>query len=272
MFSSSEYGVKLTVTSTTTTTTISQGVSYPVIGPIRPSTTVISSMKAFSYLGSAKAGESYIFNFSRASDLMIREIEVRFASNTSGTRIDVERVDSLPSEVPSPIGIVASSEGLVFSYFIINCSVPNENISSIRLVFDVPRSWLEENGIDPSTITLARFSGGIWTRVSTRLIGADERYYRFEATIPGFSVFAILGDKFAPTTTIEFTTIPTTIPTTIYETTTVYPVTTTIEEERFREEERLINIIMILTIVIAVILVAAFLLIIKRERKAAESA
>ncbi|MEM5861233.1 MAG: PGF-pre-PGF domain-containing protein, partial [Candidatus Aenigmatarchaeota archaeon] len=171
---------------------------------------------------------------------------------------------------------IASSDGKVYSYFRINCSVPNENISSIRLVFDVPRSWLEENGIDPSTITFARFSGGVWTRVSTRLIGADERYYRFEATIPGFSVFAILGEKFAPTTTIEFTTIPTTIPTTIYETTTVYPVTTTItttiEEERFREEERLINIIMILTIVIAVILVAVFLLIIKRERKAAESA
>ena len=259
-FASSVYSISLstpaptTTTSTLPTTTISGG--YPVsTGPTRPSTTVISDKKAFSYLGSGKEGESYIFNFSRARDLGIREIEIKFATNSTGIRIEVERLDSLPSDVRSPIGAIVSTTGEIYAIFSINCSVPNENITLITIRFDVPRSWIEENNIDPGTIKLARYLPGGWIDLPTRLVSVDEEYYHFEAISSGFSYFAIVGEKIVPTTIPPTTIIPTTIPPTTTIQTTIAP--TTIPTAR--EEGTWIIAVGIVILIIAILVLFSLL-------------
>lgn len=260
----------MTTTSSTTTSTVNVysggGASTTTI---KPSTYAISDEEAYSYLGSAKAGESYLFNFSKAKDLNIREIEIKFSSDSRGIRIEVEKLDSLPKDISSPLISIASTDGKVYGYFRINCSVPNQNISSIKITFDIPKSWIIENGLDPSTIVLARYTEQGWISYSSRIVGSDEQLYRFEASIPGFSIFAIIGDKAKPTTTTVATTIPTTImPIT---TTTIYIETTTIMEigEEVKKEEAKDSLIIpiILSILVIIAIVALSILMIREGHK-----
>nr|WP_321497466.1 Ig-like domain-containing protein [uncultured Methanolobus sp.] len=65
-----------------------------------------------------------------------------------------------------------------------------DSMGNSKINFKVEKEWVDENEIDPSTITLCRYSGG-WNELPTELKGEDEEYYYFIATTPGFSPFAI---------------------------------------------------------------------------------
>ena len=69
-----------------------------------------------------------------------------------------------------------------------------ESIDQGYIEFRVPKSWMEENGIDPATITLNRYHGNAWNPLSTEMTGEDEEFYYFRADTPGFSLYAITGE------------------------------------------------------------------------------
>jgi len=69
------------------------------------------------------------------------------------------------------------------------------NINGASLNFRVPRSWVQENNIDVSTITINRFHNDEWNALPTEMTYEDEEYYYFTAETPGFSSYAITGDK-----------------------------------------------------------------------------
>ena len=68
-----------------------------------------------------------------------------------------------------------------------------ENLENAKISFRVNRTWIFENGIDESTITLYHYNEENWNPLSTSLIGEDENYLYFTAETPGFSPFAIAG-------------------------------------------------------------------------------
>lgn len=86
-------------------------------------------------------------------------------------------------------------------YQMMNILVGNErfengnNINGASINFRVSKSWVEENKIDLSTIKINRFHDEKWDQLVTEMTYEDEEYYYFTAETPGFSRYAITGDK-----------------------------------------------------------------------------
>ncbi|MPM63468.1 hypothetical protein SDC9_110348 [bioreactor metagenome] len=86
-------------------------------------------------------------------------------------------------------------------YQMMNVLVGNErfesgsNINGANINFRVAKSWVKENNIDISTIKINRLQNEKWNPLATKMAYEDEEYYYFTAETPGFSRYAITGDK-----------------------------------------------------------------------------
>jgi len=69
------------------------------------------------------------------------------------------------------------------------------NIENPVIGFKVQRSWIQDNHIDADSIKLNRYSEDVWTALPTTRIDEDATYLYFESQTPGFSPFAITGQK-----------------------------------------------------------------------------
>ena len=69
----------------------------------------------------------------------------------------------------------------------------SKNIANPTVQFEVEKSWVSENSIDISAITLNRYYDGKWNPVLTTMIGECPDYLYFESQPPGFSPFAVTG-------------------------------------------------------------------------------
>lgn len=102
-------------------------------------------------------------------------------------------------EVFGDAGPEEKPEGEV--YRLMNIRVGNErfesesNIRGASINFRVMKSWVEENNIDVSTIKINRFHNEKWNPLATELTYEDGEYYYFTAETPGFSRYAITGEK-----------------------------------------------------------------------------
>ncbi|WP_445474996.1 PGF-pre-PGF domain-containing protein [Methanococcoides methylutens] len=72
-----------------------------------------------------------------------------------------------------------------------------ENIENVNVEFKVLKSWVNENNIDRSSITLNRYHDDKWNSLNTVEIAEkeDQDHFYFSAETPGFSPFAITGEK-----------------------------------------------------------------------------
>ncbi len=96
-------------------------------------------------------------------------------------------------------------EGEVYNY--LNIWVGNggygsdeDNLENAVINFKVEKSWVQDKGIDKSSITINRYSDKKWNHLPTSLSSEDDKYLYFTAQTPGFSPFAITG-KIAATGT-----------------------------------------------------------------------
>ncbi|WP_164997834.1 PGF-pre-PGF domain-containing protein [Methanolobus psychrotolerans] len=69
------------------------------------------------------------------------------------------------------------------------------NIKDPVIGFKVSKKWVLDNDIDPSTIVLKRYSDDTWQMLDTKQTDPDDNYLYFEASTPGFSVFAITAEE-----------------------------------------------------------------------------
>jgi len=67
---------------------------------------------------------------------------------------------------------------------------PNQ-IDNATMTFTVPAKWLEEHDMLPQDVRLMRYVDGGWQILETEVVGEENGKYRFRATTPGFSTFAI---------------------------------------------------------------------------------
>ncbi|MEE9405913.1 MAG: PGF-pre-PGF domain-containing protein, partial [Candidatus Aenigmarchaeota archaeon] len=61
--------------------------------------------------------------------------------------------------------------------------------------FDVNVSWLTENALDPSSVTVYGYYNGKWGPITAILVSSGATSNTYTATIPGFSYFAITALK-----------------------------------------------------------------------------
>ncbi|WP_048169385.1 PGF-pre-PGF domain-containing protein, partial [Methanosarcina sp. 2.H.A.1B.4] len=67
----------------------------------------------------------------------------------------------------------------------------------------IEKAWMKDKGIDQSSIILNRYSDKKWNPLPTKHSKDDEKYMYFTAETPGFSPFAITGEKTAEETVTE---------------------------------------------------------------------
>lgn len=130
-----------------------------------------------------------------SANIGIEKIEFTPITTASNVQITVKETTAASAGVTAAI---SSSEGAVYKYLeITKTNIQDTGISSAKISFKVPKSWVSANNIDKNTITLNRFVNNAWSKLSTTISNEDSTYVYFSATSPGFSIFAITGGKVA---------------------------------------------------------------------------
>jgi len=120
---------------------------------------------------------------------------ISFVSGTSAGTVTgkVETLKGLPDTVP------AGPEAAVYQYMniVVGSRFFGESgtFEGAVIDFKVPRSWIEENNLDESSIVLNRFHDDAWTPLATEITGEDAEFLYFKAETPGFSYYSITGQK-----------------------------------------------------------------------------
>jgi len=141
-------------------------------------------------------GTTGTFNFTNSNVLKITSVGVTVNETVTDTHVTVSET-SLPAGANAAIG----SDGVVYKYLEITTNIPNSKITEVKIKFKIEKSWLTANGIDVASISLKRYVSGSWVSLPTVKLSEDSTYVYFEATSPGFSLFAITGIKLIVTTT-----------------------------------------------------------------------
>ncbi len=153
-----------------------------------------------SVTGTVSAGATASFSLTKAADTGISSIDVSTASAVTNPQITVKQ-SSLSTGQSSAI---SSSSGSVYHYLsITKTNMKDADISNAKVKFQVNKTWVANNGIDYKTIALSRYSNNTWSKMPTTYSKDDATYYYYESNVPGFSLFAITGEKKTSYTAFE---------------------------------------------------------------------
>jgi len=148
-------------------------------------------------------------------EIGLKQINITVENQANNIKITVTKLEGKPAT------IVHEIEGKAYKYIEINAENINEtHIDKVKIQFEVNKSWINDNSIDPDTVALNRYRVNAWERLQTRKTSEDNYFVYYEAETPGFSTFAISGEIKAEATT----TVPV-VTTTIPITTTTVPIT-----------------------------------------------
>ncbi len=180
-------------------------------------TTAVSASYV-SLVSNVRSGKATTISFSdqAAKDTGVSEIEIL-------TTKDAQTVQVKVTKVSEPTGITVKVGGKVFGYLEIKSSgIDDSSLSKVKIKFQVPKTWLAENGVSADQVALSRYADNVWNELSTSKLSEDNGYVYFESESSGLSVFAVTTKAAVttPTQPVPTTTVPTT-PTQPVPTTTV---------------------------------------------------
>jgi len=73
--------------------------------------------------------------------------------------------------------------------------IEEDGLESMRFMFEVKWSWINENNIDKKTILLVRYHDAKWQNLTTTYLGGNDNYVYYKAETPGLSTFAVVGSE-----------------------------------------------------------------------------
>jgi PGF-pre-PGF domain-containing protein len=133
-------------------------------------------------------------------DMDVPLIALKADNDVSDVKVVVERIERTP-DIPEPSGMAYAYLGL---------KVENAGGAKIegRVEFKVAKSWIADNNIDETTLTLNRYNSVKgWQDLATSKTGEDNDFVYFEAQTPGFSTFTITGKEIVEATYVRLDTI-----------------------------------------------------------------
>lgn len=147
-------------------------------------------------------------------DIGLKMINITVRNPAQTVTITVTKLTGQPATV------IHNISGKVYKYIDIEAkNLKDENISVVKIQFQVNKSWISTNKINRATIALNRYKNNNWEKLTTKEVSEDNDYIYYEAESPGFSTFAITGEELVTTsvaaTTVETTAMATTVKTTI---------------------------------------------------------
>lgn len=145
-------------------------------------------------VASVNAGSTATVTTTNSATLGVETIQ--FTSSVAATNVQVT-VKEVKENAITTTGAtsLASSSGAVYKYLeITKTGIQSGQMSSVKVNFKIPKSWLSNNNIDKSTVSLNRYNNG-WTKLATTVRSEDSTYVYYSADTPSFSTFAITGEK-----------------------------------------------------------------------------
>jgi PGF-pre-PGF domain-containing protein len=132
--------------------------------------------------------------------LAVSEIAITVENAATSVQIHIEAVTTPANGTPTLA--ITGEAGAVYSYMqITTTNLPNDNIASAKIKFTVPKSWLTQQGLTASDVSLFRLAT-TWNELTTTVLSEDATNVYFEATTPGFSLFAVFAST--PVTPTQF--------------------------------------------------------------------
>ncbi len=174
---------------TITTTTPPSGGGYS--GGSAPATT--TTIKETQSISKVVPGVMQTIAFSKP-ELPVSQIKLESLAALTGVSISIEKLDSKPSTISAD----PTATGKAYKYLEISSTIPSANISKAKIKFKVETKWITSNNYSTSTVSLNRYSSKAWSKLSTVFLNADANNSYFESDSPGFSTFAITGEKYVP--------------------------------------------------------------------------
>ncbi|MCD6215960.1 MAG: PGF-pre-PGF domain-containing protein [Candidatus Aenigmarchaeota archaeon] len=143
---------------------------------------------------SVSKGQSRTYPFSKWADIAVEKVVIK-AKNTISGSLTIEK-SSKPSGASAAI---SSDKGSVYKYIKITKSgFSNSDIDSAIIKFKVPKSWISSHSIDKDTIVLKKYVNDEWIEQPTTKTTESTSYVYYEATVSGFSYFAVAGESETP--------------------------------------------------------------------------
>lgn len=144
-----------------------------------------------SITGTVSAGIPAKLSFSKSGDIAVETIEITVKETLQSVSVTVKETNK-----PSSASVaIESSDGSVYKYLDITPTISNEKISTAKIQFKIPKTWFDDNNIDPNTVKLKKNVGTGWSDLSTTQTRSDDDYYYYEAETSSFSVYAVTGQK-----------------------------------------------------------------------------
>ncbi len=182
-----------TVTGNASCGSSGNGGSTPGGGSTGDNTTNGTSSTKETKLFSIESGLSEIISFTKLDAIGLTSIALIPTTTKTGLIMRAE-----PGTIPSGASLPA---GVVYSYMDVGLSNGDGNdFSTINMRFKVTKSWVTTNNVDHDTIALYRYNSG-WEKLTTTETNEDSSYYYYEASTPGFSIFAVGAEKIDTGTT-----------------------------------------------------------------------
>jgi|GEM_PF-4631801 PGF-pre-PGF domain-containing protein len=140
-------------------------------------------------ISSISIGVPVVFDFTKFADI-ISDIVVTAKDIAYNVKISVQSLAAKPyASMPDP-------PGQPYKYLKITVTnLPASKLDKAEIKFRIEKSWLKENNVNPATVVLLRNVQNSWESLDTSETSRDATYIYFKAITPGFSYFAITGEK-----------------------------------------------------------------------------
>ncbi len=166
----------------------------------------------------------------------IIEICFTYASVADEVSITIEKL------LNRSLLVNVSPPGIVYEYDNIWVNLPNPLlVSNASIKIRVDKNWINASKIDSGTIAMYRYREDAWNKLGTAKLSEDDNFTVYSVTTPGFSPFAITGEKVKATPIPTVTKTPVATPTFI-PTPTATPIMTPTPEPGVKEEEMFPNL------------------------------
>ena len=141
-------------------------------------------------LGTISANVPQVADFTQYNIFVIK-VTITTLRDVRDAEVSIKESIGKPAWVSEPSGIMYTV------YATITTNIAPSDIGSVIVLFQLPKLWITQNGVDDGTIKLLK-TGSDWHTLSTTRIEADENYAYFEAATSGFSLFVATGEKASP--------------------------------------------------------------------------
>ena len=183
------------------------------IGPFKPEKTVKFTIKATDSLNnlSTYKGEFLVVEppveeevgdviEDQEKEVLIKGTSINyviFKSRTNLTNVTITIENITSDEIKD---FAYTGEGEIYKYFNLtikanNTPVSEEEIESSIIKFKVAQTWIDDNNINKSSVTLLRYHNKSWEALDTTQIDENKTAIFYTAITGGYSTFAVVGSK-----------------------------------------------------------------------------